>query len=38
MCTALNVCMAALAGAERDESCLLLVRKQDLGLVKPRRA
>lgn len=32
MCAALNVCMAALAGAERDDACLLLVRKHDLGL------
>lgn len=32
MVAALNVCMAALAGAERDEACLMMVRKPDLGL------
>ena len=29
---AMNVCMAALAGAELDDSSLLLVRKPDMGL------
>lgn len=32
MVSALNVCMAALAGAERDDACVMLVRKPDLGL------
>lgn len=32
MVTALNVCMAALAGAELDNACLLMVRKPALGL------
>ncbi len=31
MVAALNVCMAALAGAEDDAACLLMVRKPDLG-------
>jgi hypothetical protein len=30
--SALNVCTAALAGAERDDVVLLLARKADLGL------
>ena len=32
MIAALNVCMGALAGAEDDAACLLMVRKPDLGL------
>jgi hypothetical protein len=30
--SALNVCMAALAGAERDDVCILLTRKAALGV------
>lgn len=33
MAAALNACMAALAGAERDDACVMLARKPDLGLV-----
>ncbi len=32
MTDALNVCMAALAGAENDSAVLMLARKPDLGL------
>ena len=32
MVAALNVCMATLAGAERDEVVLMMVRKVDMGL------
>lgn len=32
ICAALNACMAALAGAEKDDACLLLTSKLALGL------
>jgi uncharacterized protein (UPF0371 family) len=32
ICDAINVCMAALAGAEQDDACVMLARKPDLGL------
>ncbi len=38
MVAALNVCMAALAGAENGDACLLMVRKTDLGLTPNVRA